>query len=138
MVAASLALSVSAVQGADGVEKAVEKPQTPAVAKAEIEGIGRGLAVAGKAIVAQEEVKPSPVKVFAFKDEPVFFKGSGSCEGIEFSDLNQDGIRDVVSGVPRGNIHVYYGAKGEKGITYGEKQILKNAATAKDIHVKHW
>lgn len=75
---------------------------------------------------------------YTFAKGPVFFKGSGSCEGIELADLNQDGIRDIVSGVPRGHIHVYYGKKSDGKTTYGEKQILQNANSKQNIKVEHW
>lgn len=77
-------------------------------------------------------------KTYTFAKEPVFFKGSGSCEGIELADLNQDGVHDIVSGVPNGHIHVYYGKKSDGKTTYGEKQILKNADSNKNIKVEHW
>jgi len=95
-----------------------------------------------KPIKSEEAEKPAApakaAKLYAFKDEPFFFKGSGSCEGIEFADLNKDGIYDIVSGVPSGRIHVYFGAKGEDDVSYGEKKVLKNVATGKDIFVNHW
>ena len=71
-------------------------------------------------------------KTYSFAKEPVFFKGSGSCEGIELADLNQDGIRDIISGVPRGNIHVYYGKKSKTGVSYGEKKDSKKCRHKKE------
>lgn len=60
-------------------------------------------------------------ETYSFKDKPLLIKGSGSCEGVDYADLDGDGIMDIISGIPDGFIHFYKGITPGKG---AEKNLL--------------
>ena len=73
-----------------------------------------------------------------FNPEPVLIKGSGSCEGIECADLDQDGRLDLISGQPMsGLLHFYHniGTAGNPG--FAPKVVLMDPQ-GKQIKLQHW
>jgi hypothetical protein len=75
----------------------------------------------------------------SFHPEPVFIKGSGSCEGIECADLDGDGKLDIVSGLPsKRGIHFYRNAGTAEQPAFAEKVLLKDSEGGEPVKFSHW
>jgi hypothetical protein len=75
----------------------------------------------------------------SFKAEPVFFKGSGSTEGVECADLNRDGKVDLLSAVPMsGNIGFYENIGTAGKPSFAAKVLLTDPQTGKPVRLHHW
>jgi hypothetical protein len=78
-------------------------------------------------------------KVARFSSEPLFVKGSGSCEGVDCADLDGDGKLDIVSGIPmKGGIHFYRSTGTAEKPVFTNRVVLADSKTGERVKFSHW